>query len=243
MIEILVIARMTLMRLVRGRSLWISVLLAVMPIAFAVLLASQRASAADAREAVGAMTVRLLILVAAALLLAPAIAEEVELGTISYLWSRPVPRASVPLGKVVAIAPLLMIAFGVSLAIAWSITSTGGDEWGLRPGPPLLRVELVMMGEILAACLFAVGAGAVFPKHPFVFVMAYVLLGEQTLSFVPGFASLSIAHHALEAAQLPSGGTEEKLANAIGGMIVLAVLWLGIGLWRLGRTEYVKVDQ
>ncbi len=236
-----IIARLTWTRTLRSRALWITALLVVLPILFALLFAVEGASAGNSHEVVCVLVVRLMILLAAALHLAPAIADEVEVGTISYLWSRPVPRYAVLVGKIIAIAPILAIGFGAAIAISWGIAgSAGGDPF---EGISLVRVELAAMAEIVGACAFAAGAGALFPKHPFVFVMAYVLLGEQLLSVVPGLGFLSVAHHALEAAGLPSGGKGEDLSSAVIGLAVLSAIWLGVGLWRLGLTEYVKVDQ
>src|SRR5258706_12391348 len=81
------IARLTLVRLTRGKLLWVSLVIAFLP----TLLA---AAVPDKRSLVGLLFGIELFTIAVipTLFVAPSIGEEIEDRTATYLWSRPLAR-------------------------------------------------------------------------------------------------------------------------------------------------------
>ena len=117
------IARLTFLRTVRGRKLWVAGLAALVVIAFPALVAlSQSEPDREAlHEAVkdavhGGIDwgiFRLLAFLLPILFTSGTIGEEVEGRTLHFLAMRPLPRASIALGK-------YLVGTGVALAVLWA---------------------------------------------------------------------------------------------------------------------------
>lgn len=240
---LLVITGLTWKRLWRGRALWISAVLAALPLLLCLAVYGHGSSPEDEWETIAQLVLRLPILLAAAVHLAPAVGEEVELKTLSYLWSRPVQRPDLLLGKLLAVVPALALLFAVVNALVWLIMM-GGDAGSHDALVSLGRIELATVGEAAAAGAFAAGAGAIFPRHPFALVIGYVMLVDQLLSIIPGIANASIAYHALAIGgfTIRAGQSESLLAGVI-GLTTLGFGWLSIGMVRIGASEYFRADQ
>jgi ABC-type transport system involved in multi-copper enzyme maturation permease subunit len=195
-------------------------------------------------EGVLAFLLKIPVLLATAIHLAPALAEELEHKTHTYLWSRPVPRFAVLTGKLLAHAPLLIAGFCASAALAYVIVTNraGGGDPTL-----LLRTFAAVVASVLAGGALAVGAGTLFTKRPLAFVLGYMLVGEQVLQFVPLLQKLSIAYYTWAIAGVtPPGRTVfEPITEleAVIGLTVLGGAWLAVGAWRITRAEYATSDQ
>ncbi|MCI0432810.1 MAG: ABC transporter permease subunit, partial [Gemmatimonadetes bacterium] len=106
------IAGLTWKRLLRGRSLWIAGLIALLPVAFGAVLRTQgpRGDVTD-----DLLAFELLVLsVLPPMFISSSIGEEIEDRTMTYLWSRPIPRWTVIIGKLLALAPIAMVLVVVS---------------------------------------------------------------------------------------------------------------------------------
>ncbi|MBK6519693.1 MAG: hypothetical protein IPG04_37550 [Polyangiaceae bacterium] len=172
-----VLARLAWLRLIRGRTLYVTGVLAVVPI---VLAAIARGGAKEGRLggfARGGLALR-----------HPARGGDPCLGggrrrleqkTFTYLWSRPIPRASVIAGRLAVMTPLI---FGVAaLATLVSFLVAGGTT-----GADDLMAGLAGAGASALGCsLFAVGGGALFPRQPMLFTMGVFLTVEQFLFAIP----------------------------------------------------------
>ena len=232
---ILVMTGLAWKRLGRGRALWLSLVLFVIPLLVAV--ATLRIdSAAERWSSVAELTFRSLVLLAPVIHLAGALGEELDGQTYTYFWSRPVGRDIVLLGKLLAVTPLLMLLAMLALALAFVIVSAGAGTselaWLGRAAPA------AALG-VLAASAFAVGLGALVPRHPLVVSLAWVFLGEQILPAVPAVQNLSAVHHVEVIAALPqpqqtASGTP---TGSVVALIVLAALWLTLAIWRVHRIE------
>jgi ABC-type transport system involved in multi-copper enzyme maturation permease subunit len=231
-----VIARLTRTRTWRGRTVWVSGLLMLAAPLFGLLGQDE----GHAWEKVVHVTLRLPILLAVAVHLSAGVGEEIEDRTYTYLWSRPIPRAALVLGKLLAVVPMLTVGFMVSVALAWGLLQ-GVEE------PPdlelLVRAELAVFGVVLASGALAIGAGALFPKRPLAFVLIYIMMGEQVLPFVPMLNQLSIAFHGFGlAGAYPPVIQANTVIGSIIGLGVLTSIWLGVALWRVSSAEYSSAD-
>ena len=235
-----VIARLSWLRLRRGRALWILGLLWLLPPLVAAVLLGEPADPWERWRAVSEMTLRLLVTVAAAMLLAPAVAEEVESKTYTYLWSRPMPRGALLVGKLIAATPVLLAGFALSLTAAFFVAlgREAPDHWGWY-----LETLAAAAADVVASGALAVGAGALFPRHPFVFVMGYVLVIEQLLPFVPVAQKLSILAQVGALAGLPGPAFGARPVEALSMLAILSAAWLAVGQWRVHGTEYATADR
>jgi ABC-type transport system involved in multi-copper enzyme maturation permease subunit len=233
----LILARLTWLRLRRGRSLIVVALLMALTPLMAVLGAPL--------DITLAFLLRLPLVIATATLLSGAVAEELELKTHSYLFTRPIPRWSLLTGKLLATAPVLIVGFSLSAVVAWLLRGASGDEL-----PTLARSFLGVVGAVVLCGALSVGAGTLFSKRPLVFVLGYLLTVNQLLQFVPLLQKLAISYYAYGLAELVprhAGNAPFALVaepvEAVVGTLVLSAAWLAVGVWRISRAEYAARDE
>jgi ABC-2 type transport system permease protein len=235
-----VIARITWLRLLRGRSKWVSLLLAFLPVVFAALLTLFGADTDRSWDMVATYVLRLGAMLAVAVHLAPSVGEELESRTYTYLWSRPMPRRALLLGKLVATTPIAAAIFVVSVSATWLVVWQGdaGEHLG-----DLLSMLLATIGAVAAGSSLALVAGSFFPRHPLAVILGYVIMGDRLLGFIPALRQVSVYFHAISVA----GVRDPMLLSAtmtagLVGLLVLTVGWLGLAIWRVERTEYALPD-
>jgi hypothetical protein len=235
-----VIARLTWLRARRGPMVWVTVGLLSLPLAM--LWVEQtfwQNATTSSWETLMAFLLRFPLPVAAGLHLAPAIGEEIDDKTYTYLWSRPIPRQAILYGKILAVAPRLALAFFACCAVSWLIIF--GGNAGAHVDELVLGAAAVT-GAVCAASALSVGVGALFPKHPFVFVLAYVVGGDNLLSIIPAVGKLSINYHAIGLALDGSQVGASSAINGAIGLVTLTAAWLAIGVWRVQASEYARAD-
>lgn len=233
-----VVARISWTRLRRGRTLWMTALLGTIPLLAAAWQRAFEPDPAARWETIAQLMLRIFVTLAAALHLASAVGEEIEGRTYTYLWSRPMPRAALLLGKLLAALPALVVASWTAMAGAFFV-AVGAP--GMETAGWLLRGLAAAALAGMGAGVFAAGVGAIATRHPFVFVLGYFLLAEQLLPFVPTVANLSFLHHAFVVA-----GVERRIPGevpfSVGALLVLTAVWLGVGVWRVTVAEYGRAD-
>ncbi len=216
----LAITRITFVRLRRGRALWIGVGIAALPVLFALVMAKSRELGQGAAATFS--LVQLVLCVLPAMFVASTIGDDIEDRTITYLWSRAVPRESILFGKLLALAPVVV---GLVLA-AWAASTLI-----IARAAPDPRALLGLGLGALAACALAAGIGALVPKHGMALTICYLLFIDTLLGAMPvSLANIAITHHARTVAETGS------LAAAL-GLIGISALWLAIGTWRIRRLE------
>jgi ABC-2 type transport system permease protein len=229
------------------------VLLAFLPalVAFLVAHFGRHVGPGKIATAVGFMlhlqvTLPLLALVAGS----AAVAEEVEDRTITFLFSRPIPRAAVLLGRWAAIATFLTVLL---TAAAWALlaaadhahTTSPAIDAGIRE--PLYAATLA--GGLVYSALFA--ALGVFVKNPVIVGLGYAFAVEGFLANMPaGTQALTIQFHLrsmvaalgshawdeLEGFTSPHFDTLEGACWRLGGALVF---WLAIAAWRIRTKQFV----
>jgi hypothetical protein len=216
------LARLTLVRLLRGKLLWVSVAIAFLPIALAKAVASQPDTALKTTFGIELFVLAIL----PPLFAAPAIGEELEDRTATYLWSRPLPRWSILAGKLLALAPFVT-AIIVGSWIASIVVA-------LQKVPPPITIVALAAGT-LAVSIVSAGIATLAPKRGMAFAIIYVLIIDLSLGAIPASIQwISVTH-----AARVLGGFESDSSPVSGAiaMAVLSALWLAVAFRRIGRIE------
>jgi ABC-2 type transport system permease protein len=220
----LAIARLTWRRTLRGRAMWLSAAMLALP---AVVAAFGRSDASRWKAAIDVLV--FLLAVIPAMHLASAVADEVEDGTYTYLWSRPIPRWSVVAGKLMALTPAIALAFAASATAAYVAAHGGG-------APSYASMARAVAGTttgVAALSLLAVGMGTIVIRYAMAATIAFMLVFDMTAGTLPfAIRELSISHQVRAIAT----GTDEPASAALAAL-ALGGVWFGIGLWRLRRAE------
>ena len=178
------------------------------------------------------------------------IADEVEDKTITYLFTRPIPRGAVLFGKYLAFLASTLIVVLPSVMLVWMlivpIRGTLGGSF----------VELVKDLLILAAGFAVYGAffayiGARF-KRPLMIALFFVFAWENAAMLVPGYLRrFTIAHYlqGLVPHAMPSDSAVSLIQSVFqeSPSLTSAIFWLfviwAVFLWLAARTverkEYV----
>jgi ABC-type transport system involved in multi-copper enzyme maturation permease subunit len=178
------------------------------------------------------------------------VADEVEDKTITYLLTRPVPRASVLLGKFFAYMVCTVGVVLPAVVLMWLFVVP--IQGRLAPSFPDLLVDL----GILVAGLGAYGAlfalvGATF-KRPLLFGLLFVFGWESLAMALPGhLRQVTVAHyvqglvpHAMPA-ESPLAMLQvvfrdpPGLFESLSGIAAVTLLGLALAARALGRREYV----
>ena len=219
------IAGLTLRRLLRGRAVWVSVAMALLPVLFSALVHEHHRMARRLTDLF--VIEELLLAVLPAMFVASSIGEEIEDRTTTYLWSRPVGRWAILAGKLVALVPIA----SVLLVVGW----IGAVEVQFHHRPDAISIVTIAAGT-LALSLLAAAMATLVPKHGMALTIAYLLFFDLPIGAL--FASirqLSVTHH-LRVLALDLTGDDSRPVAAI-GVAVIACVWGAIALWRIRRRE------
>ena len=227
------IARLTLKRLFRGQAMWVALGIALLPvIVAAVLRESVHDPMARLTFTLDLYVVEMFVLaVVPAMFVASSIGEDIEDRTITYLWSRPLPRWHVIAGKLVALAPVAVIVTLLGWLAAMQVgTDTLAPTWTL----------IGIAAAALAISMVAAGIATLAPKHGMALTIIYMLLFDVPVGEIPAsLQTLSITHQARGLAGIAMHGVHtvpDRLTPAI-TMTVIALVWLAVGMWKIRRTE------
>jgi len=179
------------------------------------------------------------------------IADEIDDKTITYLFTRPIPRGAVLIGKYLAyLACTVLLILPTVMIVFFLIVPLGGSSIG--PAFPLLLTDLGMIALGLAAygAVFAlVGARL---KRPLVIGLVFAFGWEPTVMLVPGYLKqLTVAYYlqALVPHAMPDDSTLGAILQVFNdvppvtaSLAALAAI-VAVGLWLAARTvetrEYV----
>jgi ABC-2 type transport system permease protein len=221
------IARVTLTRMLRGRSIWVVVALCLLPTLWAAI------RKVDSVEDMGLVfgTWALLLAILPPVLLAAAIGEEIEERTASYLWSRPIPRWSIVIGKMVALVPVLWIALGASVLVPfYAFVPDAAAQ-----GEVAARIAAMAIFATLGAAAVTAGLTTIAPRHGTILSIAYLLFIDDPLAAIDASISrVSVVYNSLQIAGITSSQT---LGSSIAWLAGLIAFWVGIAVWRIRRLE------
>ncbi len=177
-------------------------------------------------------------------------ADEVEDKTITYLFTRPIPRGAVLVGKYLAylactvfvVLPSVMLVYLLVVPIRGSL---GGAFTDLLKDLVLLSVGLAVYGAVFAF------VGAKF-KRPLLIGLIFIFGWEQAALAFPGYLKrFTVAYYlqGLVPHAMPSDsvlslvqGIFRESPTFLGSVLGLGLIWgifLAWGAWTVGRKEYV----
>jgi ABC-2 type transport system permease protein len=180
----------------------------------------------------------------------PLMADEVEDKTITYLFTRPIPRGAVLIGKYLAymactgfvVLPSVVVVYLLIVPMQGSLGSAFPD---LVKDLVLLAIGLAVYGAVFAF------VGARF-KRPLLIGLIFIFAWEQVVLMLPGYLKrFTVAYYiqGLVPHAMPSNSIVSLAQNlfreipTLGTTVFwLAVIWalsLGFGAWIVARKEYV----
>lgn len=225
----LAIAGIAFKRMLRGKSLWVVVAMACLP-----LLATLPIDNRNIPEHWGGVIAfwGYLLAILPPMLLASAIGEEIEERTMTYLWSRPLPRWSIVGGKIVALLPVLWIVLAASLVAPFYLQFPDAAQHGTI----LTRtLAAVVLGTIGVAAVTA-GLATLVPRYGTVVSLGYLVFVDRTLAWPDAsICKLSVTYHAIRLTGM--WGDAQPFVQSVAWILGLSAVWMGIAVWRIRRLE------
>jgi ABC-type transport system involved in multi-copper enzyme maturation permease subunit len=197
-------ASTTWTRLKRGRLLWVCAVLLALPLIGAAALALGGHWGRGLFDELLEVYFRFLLPFVPALLASPAIAEEIESRTYTFVFARPASRAALVLGKFFAVVVPVVIAQVVAVAAVYFVALARFPSDIGENLPHLAETEAAMVLGTLAYASLALALGSAFTRHPFVAVMGYLVIVEAGLGSAPIVLNLvALSWHLRNLAGLP----------------------------------------
>jgi ABC-2 type transport system permease protein len=182
-----------------------------------------------------------------------AVAEEIEDRTLTFLFTRPMPRPAVLLGRwLAALVPaVILLALSGWLTVGFLESVARPDEasdW-MPAGFRLRFVAVLALGCTVYTALFA-SFGALV-KRPVLFGLGYTVVFEGLLANLPGAnQKISILYYLkslLVRGDLDLGELERAFfafqpaepGEALWKLLAILATILALGSWRLARREFV----
>ena len=178
------------------------------------------------------------------------IADEVEDKTITYLFTRPIPRGAVLVGKYLAYLACTLCVVLPSVVLVWLLIIPMGGSLGANFTDLVTDLGLIALGLAVYGSVFALIGSSL--KRPLLFGLVFVFGWETVVLAVPGYLKrLSVAYyvqglvpHAMpsdSAVSLIQGIMREipGLAESLIWMLIIEVACLALAARAVTRKEYV----
>ena len=181
------------------------------------------------------------------------VAEEIEDRTVTYLFTRPIPRAALLLGRWAAaltVALLLLCAGAWALvAVLDSGASTLGPALAVDGARRMRLLQTIVLGTTSYTLVFAV-LGAIF-KHPVIIGLGYTFAIEGFFANLPGssqgitiqywlksflMSEDPLVQEHLQALPLIGMASPEQ---ALARLILIMVIAAALGTWTVTRKQYL----
>jgi ABC-type transport system involved in multi-copper enzyme maturation permease subunit len=178
------------------------------------------------------------------------IADEVDDKTITYLFTRPIPRSAVLVGKFLAYLVCTMCVVMPSIVLVWLVIIPMGGSLG-ESFPDLVKdLGLLAVGLAVYGAVFAYVGSAV--KRPLLVSLFFVIGWENAVMAFPGYLkrfTVSYYVQGLVPHAMPNDSTVSlvqrifretpSLTESVIGMAVILFGFLWLGARTVSRREYV----
>jgi len=172
------------------------------------------------------------------------VSDEVEDKTITYLFTRPIPRGSIVIGKYLAyVVCTALVVLPTVLVSYLLLTPIGGGSIGANFPNLLLDLGILLLGLAVYGAAFAC-IGALVPR-PLVAGLVIVFGWEQVALVVPGYLRKFTVAYYLQSL-VPHAMPQDDTVSAIQSLFsqppsaVSSVLWLlailAVSLWLAARA-------
>jgi ABC-type transport system involved in multi-copper enzyme maturation permease subunit len=178
------------------------------------------------------------------------IADEVEDKTITYLFTRPIAREAVLIGKYLAYLACTVFVVLPSIVLVWVLVIPMGGSLGANFLDLIKDLGIVAVGLAVYGAVFAF-IGAYF-KRPLLIGLAFIFGWETAVLAFPGsFKLFSVAYYlqGLVPHAMPNDSTASllqaifretpTLTNSVVTMTLILVVFLGLAARIVARREYV----
>jgi ABC-2 type transport system permease protein len=178
------------------------------------------------------------------------IADEVDDKTITYLFTRPIPRGSVLLGKYLAFLACTIFVVLPSVVIVWLLIIPIGGSLGASFLDLVKDLSLLALGLAIYGAVFALIGAAL--KRPLLVGLALVFVWEPLVMALPGYLKLYTVAYYLQGLvphAMPSDSTMSLIqsifqeapsfSRAIVTLVLIEVGCLWFAMRAVERKEYV----
>ena len=178
------------------------------------------------------------------------IADEVDDKTITYLFTRPIPRGAVLIGKYLAYVACTIFVVLPSVMLVWLLIVPIGGRLGASFLDLVKDLALIALGLAVYGALFAMLGARL--KRPLLVGLLFVFGWETLVMAVPGsFKSISVAYYlqGLVPHALPSDSAlsllqsifqdSPSLAKCLTWLTIIEVVSLWLGAQAVATKEYV----
>ena len=243
-----------LLRTFRTRRALIAALLAAMPVGLAGVVAVVAPLEGGApRELLLSIfwffLVQTIVPLVALVMGSAVIAEEIEDRTITYLFTRPIPRSAILFGRWAAVAlPMLVLLVGAADLVVRLLSGAGKEA--LPEGFHGRMLVTVLLGGAVYSAVFA-AAGALF-KRPILVGLGYTFVFEGFLGNLPGANQKAtilfyLRSYLMAGEHEMAGELHEAIfaitpadpAAAVRTLLLVLAGALALGAWRFSKREYV----
>jgi len=248
------VAWLQLRQMLAGKKVWMLTIFLLLPAGLSALIAAAGEwRGGEEEELLKAIYLFMVYPQAVCLLLAllygtSLLNAELEEKTITYLFTRPVPRWKVFLGKYAALVPWLAAPSLASLTGSWLLLG--------RPGGAALLggMALAVLGSVAVyGAIFGL-VGVVFRTRTLVIGVLYAVIFEFFLSFLPAVVSALSVTHYLRSVVLKVTDLEvpeevlvivgnASLLESAGVLGAIALAAVGLASFVCTRREYVVAEQ
>lgn len=243
-----VVAGLWLLRARRGRTLYLAAAIMGLPVVAAAVALASGAADSDLLNKILEAELRVVIPLCMLMLASAAVAEEVQERTLTYLLTRPIPRWSVPVGKLLGAAAVTLLLLSVTLPLSYLLC--------LATDPPEIAARIPLLLRSLGAGALAValfGAlcatlGSLVTGHPQVVTLVVLLAVELGLASVPGATkAVAMTVHLRNLAGLYRPNTSYFVADpafswvtSLAVVVAVTCLWITLLVLWVQRREYAK---
>jgi len=178
------------------------------------------------------------------------IADEVEDKTITYLFTRPIPRGAILVGKYLAYLACTIFVVLPSVVVVWLLIVPMGGSLGANFMDLLKDLGLLALGLAVYGAVFALIGAAM--KRPLLSGLVFVLGWEPIAVAMPGYLKrLSVAYYiqGLVPHAMPQNSPMSLIqdifrevpgfAESLIWLVVIMVLCLWLAARTVTRREYV----
>lgn len=227
----LALARLAIVRAVRGKALWIAIAISLLPL----IVVGVQVGLGHEHKDIWQTAVELTLLtlpIVPSILVGPSMADEIEDKTSAYLWSRALPRWSIISGKLVGLAPIAAVIAICALTISWIVM---GGPGAVAPATAARGMAGVGLAAVVASTL--VGALATMvPRHAVAASVVYLLFVDKVVGELPmklKYISISSGGRAI------AGLSYNDVPAVVGvvGLVAIAALAVTIAVLRIARME------
>jgi ABC-2 type transport system permease protein len=178
------------------------------------------------------------------------VADEVEDKTITYLFTRPIAREAVLIGKYLAYLACTIFVVLPAIVLVWILVIPMGGSLGANFLDLVKDLAIVAVGLAVYGAVFAF-IGAYF-KRPLLIGLVFIFGWEQTIVAFPGsFKLFSVAYYlqGLVPHAMPNDSFASMmqalfretptLTSSLAWLAIILVVFLGLAARVVARREYV----